>query len=82
MTRGSSSAGATGTIDNIPLALLGWVAGCALVWSALFTVGSVLYGETSNAVMLGAVVVVSGLTVLWLVQRLWAADVEQESRAS
>jgi Na+/proline symporter len=76
------AAGATGTIDNIPLALLGWVAGCALVWSALFTVGSVLYGETTQALMLGAVVVVSGLTVIWLVQRLWAADVEQESRAS
>src|SRR4051812_17761913 len=76
------AAGATGAIDNIPLALLGWVAGCALVWSALFTVGSILYGETTNALMLGAVVVVSGLTVLWLVQRLWAADVEQESRAS
>ncbi|MBP1603508.1 MAG: sglT 2, partial [Acidobacteria bacterium] len=25
--------------DNIPLALLGWVAGCTMIWSALFTVG-------------------------------------------
>ena len=28
---------ATGAVDNIPLALLGWVSGCTLIWSALFT---------------------------------------------
>ena len=34
--------------DNIPLALLGWVAGCATIWSALFTVGNFLYGRTGT----------------------------------
>ena len=26
--------------DNIPLALVGWVAGCTVIWTSLFTVGS------------------------------------------
>ncbi len=34
---------ATAGADNIPLALLGWTAGCAAIWSALFTVGNLLY---------------------------------------
>ena len=33
----------TAGADNIPLALLGWTAGCASIWSALFTVGNLLY---------------------------------------
>ena len=28
------------TGENIPLALLGWVAGCATIWSSLFAVGN------------------------------------------
>src|SRR5262249_9394078 len=31
--------------ESIPLALLGWVAGCTMIWSSLFTVGSFLYGR-------------------------------------
>ena len=27
----------TGAVENIPMAILGWVSGCTLVWSALFT---------------------------------------------
>ena len=34
--------------DNIPLALLGWVAGCTVIWSSLFTVGNLLYGRTAE----------------------------------
>ena len=34
--------------DNIPLALLGWVAGCTMIWSALFTVGNFLYGRIGH----------------------------------
>ena len=58
--------------DNIPLALLGWVAGCTAIWSALFTVGNVLYGRTTAALGLGGVFVMSGLVLLWVVRRLWA----------
>jgi Na+/proline symporter len=76
------AAGATGVIDNIPLALLGWVSGCTLVWSALFTVGSVLYHRTSMALGLGLVAVLSGATIIWIVQQLWAPDSDHLTRTA
>jgi Na+/proline symporter len=76
------AAGATGSIDNIPLALLGWVSGCVLVWSSLFTVGSVLYHRGTMALVLGAVVVVSGLTIIWVVRQLWEPDSDHMARVS
>ena len=57
--------------DNFPLALLGWLSGCTMIWSALFTVGNVLYGRTQYAVGLGAVFVVSAVMVQAVVRRLW-----------
>jgi len=59
---------------QIPLALVGWVAGCATIWSSLFTIGSILYGRTNAALGLGGVVVASGLVLLWVVRRLWATS--------
>jgi Na+/proline symporter len=58
--------------DNIPLALLGWVAGCTMIWSALFTVGNVLYGRRSLALFLFVTFVVSGTALFYVVQRLWS----------
>jgi Na+/proline symporter len=60
------------TGDSLPLALVGWFAGCTMIWSALFTVGNFLYGRTGAALALGAVFVVSTLVVLRVVKRLWA----------
>jgi SSS family solute:Na+ symporter len=57
--------------DNIPLAMLGWVSGVAVVWSALFTVGNVLYGRTGYALALGAVFLVSGSVLVRVTRRLW-----------
>ncbi len=57
--------------DNIPLAMLGWVSGCAVIWSALFTVGNFLYGRTAYAAALGAVFVISGLALVSVIRRLW-----------
>jgi Na+/proline symporter len=57
--------------ENIPLGLLGWVAGTSVIWSALFTVGSLLYGRTGPALALAAVFVVSGLVLLRVINRLW-----------
>ncbi len=61
--------------DNIPMALLGWVAGCTMIWSSLFTVGNFLYGRTSYALVLLLVFVVSGMVLLRIVGRLWASPV-------
>ena len=57
--------------ENIPLGLLGWVAGTSVIWSALFTVGNILYGRTGYALALAAVFTVSGLALLWVINRLW-----------
>ena len=35
--------------DNVPLAMLGWLSGVTLIWSALFTVGNFLYGRMNYA---------------------------------
>ncbi len=60
------------TRENVPLALLGWSAGCAVIWSALFAVGNFLYGRLVIASMLTLVTAVSGLSLLWLINRLWS----------
>jgi hypothetical protein len=57
--------------DNIPLALVGWVAGCATIWSSLFTVGNFLYGRTGAALVCLAVFAVAGFVLLRVVGRLW-----------
>ena len=59
--------------DNIPLALLGWVTGCATIWSALFTVGNVLYGRVGTALVCLTVFVVAGTALVRVVGRLWQA---------
>jgi SSS family solute:Na+ symporter len=62
--------------DNIPLALLGWVAGCTMIWSSLFSVGNFLYGRTPYALALLAVFAVSGFVLLRVVNRLWSSPVK------
>ncbi|HEY8549361.1 MAG TPA: hypothetical protein VIL35_05335, partial [Vicinamibacterales bacterium] len=59
------------TGDNIPLSLLGWVAGCTMIWTALFTVGAMLYGRWPQALLLALVFVVSGVILVRIVRRLW-----------
>ncbi|MBI5474749.1 MAG: Na+:solute symporter [Ignavibacteriae bacterium] len=60
------------THENIPLALLGWVAGCAVIWSSLFTVGNFLYGRYDYALTLFAVFVISGGGLIYVMNKLWA----------
>jgi Na+/proline symporter len=59
------------TRENIPMALLGWVAGCTAIWSSLFAVGNFLYGRTGYAIALTLIFVVSGLIVVRIVSTLW-----------
>ena len=69
---GISEGEARGTHESFPLALLGWSAGCATIWSALFTVGNFLYGRWPLAFGLLGVFVVSGSALLWVINRLWS----------
>jgi Na+/proline symporter len=76
---GVSDAELAATGDNIPMALVGWVAGCAAIWSSLFTVGNLLYGRMSTALALFVVFVISSLVLVRIVRTLWtesAARVE------
>jgi solute:Na+ symporter, SSS family len=74
---GLPAAAATATGENIPLALLGWTAGCAVIWSGLFTVGNFLYGRLPEAGLLLAVLIVSGLVLLRVINRLWTPRTER-----
>lgn len=67
---------ARATHENIPLALLGWVAGCAVVWSGLFTVGNFLYGRMALAVVLLGIFMVGSLVLIGVISRLWSAPSE------
>jgi solute:Na+ symporter, SSS family len=58
--------------DNFPLALLGWLAGCTAIWSALFAEGSYLYGRMPQAILLTVVFVASGLVLMFVVKRTWS----------
>jgi len=58
--------------ENIPLALLGWTTGCVMIWSALFTVGNLLYGRTGYTLALLAIFVVSGAILIRVINKLWA----------
>ena len=68
---GSLQAG-HGRAENIPLAMVGWSAGCATIWSSLFAVGNLLYGRMGMALALGLVFVLSGAVLIWVVNRLWS----------
>src|SRR3984957_8564097 len=46
--------------DNIPMALLGWAAGCTAIWSGLFVVGNLLYGRLCTAGFFSVVFVIIG----------------------
>jgi SSS family solute:Na+ symporter len=71
-----AEAGITGTEarashENIPMALVGWVTGCTVIWSALFTVGNFLYGRMLEASLLFLVFLVSGAVLVRIMNRLW-----------
>jgi hypothetical protein len=54
-------------------ATLGWISGCAVVWSSLFAIGNFLYGRIGYAVELTAVFIVSGIILLFVINRLWTS---------
>lgn len=57
--------------DSIPLGLLGWSAGSAMIWSALFAVGNVLYGRHLQAGVLIVTCLMCTGIVLWVMRQQW-----------
>jgi hypothetical protein len=63
--------------ENIPLAMLGWLSGCVVVWSSLFAVGNFLYGRTGMALLLLITFLVSGTILVRVVNRVWAGAADR-----
>ena len=78
---GVSEAEAARHGDHIGKATLGWISGCLTIWMSLFAIGNFLYGRTSLASIQSAVFVVSGLTLLYVVNTLWDRAPSGSSRA-
>jgi hypothetical protein len=57
--------------DHMGMATVGWISGCAVIWSSLFAIGNFLYGRTQSALILSGVFVVSGTVLLYVVNHLW-----------
>jgi solute:Na+ symporter, SSS family len=68
--------------ENIPMALLGWSAGCVVIWSSLFAVGTFLYGRFLQAGLLLAVFVGSGLVLLKVISTLWTPAVDASNQGA
>ena len=62
--------------------MLGWVAGCAMVWSSLFSVGNFLYGRTGVAFALLVIALGSSAVLLRIIPTLWADSPVETAPAS
>ena len=68
---GISEAEAARHSDPMGKAMLGWISGCLTIWMSLFAIGNFLYGRTGLALIQTTIFVVSGLTLLYVVNTLW-----------
>jgi Na+/proline symporter len=71
--------------NRIGSAFVGWISGCALIWSSLFAIGNFLYssGDPKRLTMawvLTAVTLVSGYVLLKTTQQLWADSTASQER--
>jgi Na+/proline symporter len=60
--------------DNLPLALLGWVSGCTTIWSALFTVGSILYEQWTQAAVLFVTFAIAATVLIWVTNKVFSGS--------
>ena len=58
--------------DNIPMALLGWAAGCTAIWAALFAEGNYLYGRMPQAILLFVVFLIAAVVLVAVLRRGYA----------
>ncbi|MEI6247630.1 MAG: sodium:solute symporter family protein [Verrucomicrobiota bacterium] len=71
--------------NRIGSAFLGWISGCAVIWSSLFAIGNFLYssGDPTRLKMawiLTAVFAVSAYVLLKVTQQLWADSTASQER--
>ncbi|WP_353268612.1 sodium:solute symporter family protein [Gemmatimonas sp.] len=65
--------------NRIGTSMIGWVSGCVVIWSSLFAIGNFLYASgdpsrVADAWILTGVFAVSGLVLLSVTRKLWAAS--------
>jgi Na+/proline symporter len=68
----AAEAGAGRSPDSLSESLLGWTLGCALVYGALFGIGSFLYHRLAQGLFWTAVSGLSALGLWWVLPRLWS----------
>lgn len=66
--------GLPASADSLPMAMLGWILGCAFVYAALFGAGSFLYGNTSQALVWLAVFIISTIGLARILPRIWRSS--------
>jgi hypothetical protein len=71
--------------NRIGAAFIGWISGCVVIWSSLFTIGNFLYAagdptRLRNAWVLLAVFVVSGVVLISVTKQLWADSAASERK--
>ncbi|HNV73276.1 MAG TPA: Na+:solute symporter [Gemmatimonadaceae bacterium] len=66
--------GLPASADSLPMAMLGWVLGCAFVYAALFGAGSFLYGNTAQALVWLGVFVVSTVGLARILPKIWRSS--------
>jgi Na+/proline symporter len=65
--------------DHMGLATLGWISGCATIWSSLFAIGNFLYGRMELAWVLTGIFLISGTVLLLVINHLWTNKPVQPS---
>jgi Na+/proline symporter len=63
--------------DHMGWATVGWVSGCAVIWSSLFCIGNFLYGRLNLALFLLAIFIISVLILLYVISSLWTGGSQQ-----
>jgi Na+/proline symporter len=66
-----AEAGVGPSLDSLPQAMLGWIFGCAFVYSALFGTGSLLYGQMPQFFVWLVVLVGSAVGGLRVLRGFW-----------
>jgi SSS family solute:Na+ symporter len=67
------AAGGLAPSDDLRLAFIGWICGCAAVYAALFGTGHFLMGNTTGAAIALVIAIVSTAVLVRLLPRVWSA---------
>ena len=74
--------GLTASPDSLSQAMLGWTAGCAFIYSALFGAGNLLYGRATMAGVCFVMAIVSGLVLYRVVSTMFRGEPSSPGRES